>query len=183
MNFHRTNVFGSSSSSASRRQKQPIDLSSVIRRPLNQDSNIPNQREPQRGLIASASARNNAAPNSNSLIEGGLELRTQSPLIAGGKRFGGPGSQQRQSANSKNDIEEVIVREAYKEDNLIVIKWDSETSNILGFRVVYRLFGKPEFKQGPPLGPSEREFRIKNVPANVSKDIIDASDEIKYLYK
>ena len=179
MNFHRTNVFGSSSSSASRRQKQPIDLSSVIRRPLNQDSNIPNQREPQRGLIASASARNNAAPNSNSLIEGGLELRTQSPLIAGGKRFGGPGSQQRQSANSKNDIEEVIVREAYKEDNLIVIKWDSETSNILGFRVVYRLFGKPEFKQGPPLGPSEREFRIKNVPANVSKHIIDASDEIR----
>ena len=64
--------------------------------------------------------------------------------------------------------EDVIVREAYKEDNLIVIKWDSETSNILGFRVVYRLFGKPEFKQGPPLGPSEREFRIKNVPANVS---------------
>ena len=64
--------------------------------------------------------------------------------------------------------EEVIVREAFKEDNSIVIKWESETSNILGFRVVYRLFGKPEFKQGPPLAPSEREFRIKNVPANVS---------------
>ena len=64
--------------------------------------------------------------------------------------------------------EEVIVREAFKEDNHIVIKWESETTNILGFRVVYRLFGKPEFKQGPPLAPSEREFRIKNVPANVS---------------
>ena len=179
MYFHRTNVFGSSSSSTSRRQKQAIDLSSVIRRPLNQDSNTPSQREPQRGLIASASARNNAAPNSNSLIEGGLELRTQSPLIAGGKRFGGPGSQPRPSTNSQNDIEEVIVREAYKEDNLIVIKWDSETSNILGFRVVYRLFGKPEFKQGPPLGPSEREFRIKNVPANVSRYIIDTSDKIR----
>ena len=167
----RTNVFGassSSSSSTSRRQKQPIDLSSVIRRPLNQDSNIPSPREPQRGLLASASARNNAAPSSNSLIEGGLELRTQSPLIAGGKRFGAKDSQlSRQTSNARSDIEEVIVREAYKEDNLIVIKWDSETSNILGFRVVYRLFGKPEFKQGPPLGPSEREFRIKNVPANV----------------
>jgi len=62
--------------------------------------------------------------------------------------------------------DEVIVRDAYKEDNSIVIKWDTDTSNILGFRIVYRLFGKPEFKQGPPLAPSEREFRIKNVPSN-----------------
>ena len=61
-----------------------------------------------------------------------------------------------------------ICRDAYKEDNSIVIKWDTDTSNILGFRIVYRLFGKPEFKQGPPLAPSEREFRIKNVPSNVS---------------
>lgn len=66
------------------------------------------------------------------------------------------------------DYDEVIVRDAYKEDNSIVIKWHSEVTNILGFRVVYRLFGKPEFKQGPPLAPSEREFRIKNVPSNVS---------------
>ena len=64
--------------------------------------------------------------------------------------------------------DEVIVRDAYKEENSIVIKWDTDTSNILGFRIVYRLFGKPEFKQGPPLAPSEREFRIKNVPSNVS---------------
>ena len=63
---------------------------------------------------------------------------------------------------------EVIVLDAYKEDNSIVIKWNTDTSNILGFRIVYRLFGKPEFKQGPPLAPSEREFRIKNVPDNVS---------------
>merc|ERR1719412_1724247 len=62
--------------------------------------------------------------------------------------------------------DEVIVRDAYKEDNSIVIKWNTDTSNILGFRIVYRLFGKPEFKQGPPLAPSEREFRIKNVPDN-----------------
>ena len=61
----------------------------------------------------------------------------------------------------------VIMRDAYKDDNSIVIKWESEVSNILGFRVVYRLFGKPEFKQGPPLAPSEREFRIKNVPSDV----------------
>ena len=73
------------------------------------------------------------------------------------------------AAASKN-IAEVILRDAYKEDNSIIIKWESETSQILGFRVVYRLFGKPEFKQGPPLAPSEREFRIKNVPQNVSGD-------------
>ena len=60
------------------------------------------------------------------------------------------------------------MRDAYKDDNSIVIKWESEVTNILGFRVVYRLFGKPEFKQGPPLAPSEREFRIKNVPSDVS---------------
>lgn len=71
----------------------------------------------------------------------------------------------------QNDLDnEVIVRDVYKEDNSIVIKWDSKTSNILGFRIVYRLFGKPDFKQGPPLAPVEREFRIKNVPSNVSDE-------------
>ena len=139
---------------------------------MHQDVGGTNKHGTQGGLIAAASDRNNIAPNSNSLIEGGLELRSQSPLIAGGGRFAVKGTQlPRPSSNSlgptSTSAEEVIVREAYKEDNLIVIKWESETSNILGFRVVYRLFGKPEFKQGPPLGPSEREFRIKNVPANV----------------
>ena len=65
-------------------------------------------------------------------------------------------------------VEDVIVKEAYKETNSIVIRWESETDNILGFRVIYRLFGTPQFKQGPPLAPSEREFKIKNVPDNVS---------------
>jgi hypothetical protein len=77
-----------------------------------------------------------------------------------------------ESAASATNIAEVILRDAYKEDNSIVIKWESETSQILGFRVVYRLFGKPEFKQGPPLAPSEREFRIKNVPQNVSWTLV-----------
>ena len=63
---------------------------------------------------------------------------------------------------------DVIVRDIHKNGSSIDIKWDSGTSNILGFRVIYRLFGKAEFKQGPPLAPSEREFRIKNVPTNVS---------------
>lgn len=57
------------------------------------------------------------------------------------------------------------MKTAYRQDNSIIIKWDSETTNILGFRVVYRLFGDKSFKQGPPLEASEREFKIKNVPA------------------
>lgn len=49
-------------------------------------------------------------------------------------------------------------------DNSVIIQWDSDTTNILGFRVVYRLFGDKTFKQGPPLESTEREFKIKNVP-------------------
>lgn len=66
-----------------------------------------------------------------------------------------------------DDNNEVIVKDAYRQDNSVVIKWSSEIANILGFRVVYRLFGDKSFKQGPPLEASEREFRIKNVPSQV----------------
>ena len=174
-------------SSILRNQKRPIDISSVIRGPLHQDSSSTNKHGAQEGLTAASSDRTNIAPNSNSLIEGGLKLQSQNPLIAGGGRFSFKGTQSpRTSSNSlgaasTSAAEEVIVREAYKEDNLIVIKWDSETSNILGFRVVYRLFGKPEFKQGPPLGPSEREFRIKNVPANVCVNKFQNFEELFHL--
>ncbi|KAL7636493.1 UNVERIFIED_CONTAM: hypothetical protein RMT77_013268 [Armadillidium vulgare] len=67
---------------------------------------------------------------------------------------------------SKEDVygKEVIVQDAYWDSNSINIQWDSETSNILGFRVVYRLFGDKYFKMGQPLAPSSREFKIKNVP-------------------
>ncbi|XP_045137102.1 uncharacterized protein LOC123519677 [Portunus trituberculatus] len=61
-------------------------------------------------------------------------------------------------------VEEVIVQDAYRKENSVIIQWDSEVSNILGFRVVYRLFGDKTFKLGPPLAASEREFKIKNVP-------------------
>lgn len=62
---------------------------------------------------------------------------------------------------------DVIVKSAYRQDNSVIIQWGSSTANILGFRVVYRLFGDKTFKQGPPLEASEREFKIKNVPAQV----------------
>lgn len=65
-------------------------------------------------------------------------------------------------------VQEVLVRSAHRQDNSVIIQWDSDTANILGFRVVYRLFGDRSFKQGPPLEASEREFKIKNVPAQVN---------------
>lgn len=67
-----------------------------------------------------------------------------------------------------DDSNEVIVKNAYRQDNSVIIQWDSNVANILGFRVVYRLFGDKSFKQGPPLEASEREFKIKNVPSQVS---------------
>lgn len=66
-----------------------------------------------------------------------------------------------------DDSNEVIVKNAYRQDNAVIIQWDSDVANILGFRVVYRLFGDKSFKQGPPLEASEREFKIKNVPSQV----------------
>ncbi|XP_044266891.1 leucine-rich repeat transmembrane protein FLRT1 [Tribolium madens] len=64
-----------------------------------------------------------------------------------------------------DDSNDVIVKNAFRQDNSVIIQWGSETANILGFRVVYRLFGDKSFKQGPPLEASEREFKIKNVPS------------------
>lgn len=70
--------------------------------------------------------------------------------------------------NKAEESTEVIVKNAYRQDNSVIIQWGSDTANILGFRVVYRLFGDKTFKQGPPLEASEREFKIKNVPTQVS---------------
>lgn len=67
--------------------------------------------------------------------------------------------------NKVDESTEVLVKNAYRQDNSVIIQWGSETANILGFRVVYRLFGDKSFKQGPPLEASEREFKIKNVPS------------------
>ncbi|KAL3281424.1 hypothetical protein HHI36_004632 [Cryptolaemus montrouzieri] len=67
--------------------------------------------------------------------------------------------------NKADETKEVLVKSAFRQDNSVIIQWGSDTANILGFRVVYRLFGDKSFKQGPPLEASEREFKIKNVPS------------------
>ncbi|XP_053958709.1 leucine-rich repeat and fibronectin type-III domain-containing protein 2 isoform X2 [Anastrepha ludens] len=95
---------------------------------------------------------------------------TASPVITNGT----PHKQQRpplvlgfppQRGTRIDDANEVQVKNAFRQDNSVIIQWDSDTANILGFRVVYRLFGEKTFKQGPPLEASEREFKIKNVPS------------------
>ncbi|XP_004524723.1 slit homolog 2 protein isoform X1 [Ceratitis capitata] len=116
--------------------------------------------------IGNSSIRNNSKPSSNWR----LNSSTAAPVIASGK----PHKQQRpplvlgfptQRDTRIDDANEVQVKNAFRQDNSVIIQWDSDTANILGFRVVYRLFGEKTFKQGPPLESSEREFKIKNVPA------------------
>ncbi|KZC08465.1 Leucine-rich repeats and immunoglobulin-like domains protein 3 [Dufourea novaeangliae] len=65
---------------------------------------------------------------------------------------------------SKSSEKDIIVKDVLRQDNAVIIYWDTEATNILGFKVVYRLFGDNSFKQAPPLEASEREFKIKNVP-------------------
>ncbi|XP_011506539.1 PREDICTED: leucine-rich repeat and fibronectin type-III domain-containing protein 3 [Ceratosolen solmsi marchali] len=65
---------------------------------------------------------------------------------------------------SKSQEKDIIVKDVLRQDNSVIIRWDSE-SLALGFRVIYRLFGDSTFKSGPPLENSEREFKIKNVPS------------------
>lgn len=119
-------------------------------------------------------------PNKNSRVNSGTRARPYGPsgrpnLITGNSyqsddlRLEGVPS----SSSSLSGEREVIIKDAYRQDTSVVIQWDSETSHILGFRVVYRLFGDNTFQPGPPLDPSEREFKIKNVPAQVKSDSVD----------
>ncbi|KAG7208654.1 hypothetical protein KM043_014859 [Ampulex compressa] len=66
---------------------------------------------------------------------------------------------------SKSSDKDIVVKDVLRQDNAVIIYWDTETKDILGFRVIYRLFGDTSFKQAPPLEASEREFKIKNVPS------------------
>lgn len=67
---------------------------------------------------------------------------------------------------------DIIIKNVLKHDNAIVIIWDTHSSNVIGFRVIYRLFGDTNFKPGPHLDAKEREFTIKNVPPQVYSIIL-----------
>lgn len=68
----------------------------------------------------------------------------------------------------KSNEKDIIVKDVLRQDNAVIIYWDTDATNILGFKVIYRLFGDNNFKQAPPLEASEREFKIKNVPSQVT---------------
>ncbi|XP_046386094.1 uncharacterized protein LOC124155916 isoform X2 [Ischnura elegans] len=74
-----------------------------------------------------------------------------------------------EGSNEKKNID-VIVQSIARQENSVIIKWEPANkgqgaSRPSGYRVIYRLFGDSTFRRGPPLEPSEREFRIKNVPS------------------
>ena len=93
------------------------------------------------------------------------QQQPHTPLAAGKPRpplIKAPSNYQKSKLDAANEVQ---VKNAFRQDSSVIIQWDSDTTNILGFRVVYRLFGDKSFKQGPPLEASEREFKIKNVPS------------------
>ncbi|KAG8231943.1 hypothetical protein J437_LFUL011412 [Ladona fulva] len=64
---------------------------------------------------------------------------------------------------------DLIVQSIARQDNSVIIRWEPANkghggTRSSGYRVIYRLFGESTFRRGPPLEPTEREFRIKNVP-------------------
>ncbi|XP_022241874.1 vasorin-like [Limulus polyphemus] len=63
-------------------------------------------------------------------------------------------------------IEEVKIRDAFRTGNSIMVEWDSNSSNLLGFQVVYRVFGEEQFTRGPSLVASQRQYAIPNVPTD-----------------
>jgi hypothetical protein len=63
----------------------------------------------------------------------------------------------------KSDIH---LREIERNGDSIVLQWESHKQT--GFRIIYRLFGEDTFRHGPPLAPTEREYRIQSIPYNVS---------------
>lgn len=67
------------------------------------------------------------------------------------------------------DKSEILVQEIVRSGDSIMLHWESSKQTSGGFRIIYRLFGEDTFRHGPPLAATETEYRIKNVPNNVSQ--------------
>lgn len=113
-------------------------------------------RPPTRAGNVQITRTTTSPPKFNSESIHSLQQQPKHPLVLGSPAF-----------KSKADREDIIVKDVLRQDNSVIIYWDTEAHNILGFRVIYRLFGDSSFKQAPPLEASEREFKIKNVPSQV----------------
>ncbi|XP_076304312.1 uncharacterized protein LOC143222148 isoform X2 [Tachypleus tridentatus] len=62
--------------------------------------------------------------------------------------------------------EEVKILDVFRTGNSIMVEWDSNSSNLLGFQVVYRVFGEEQFTQSPSLVASQRQYAIPSVPTD-----------------
>ncbi|XP_065332844.1 leucine-rich repeat and immunoglobulin-like domain-containing nogo receptor-interacting protein 3 isoform X3 [Cloeon dipterum] len=128
---------------------RPITTTTTQRTRLTGSANVIVSKPPLTTAVPTPRIVSTTAPRAQIPI-----VKQKPALILGGTHRHG----------MEDDDDEVIVKSANRVDNSVVINWDSRATNILGFRVVYRLFGDRSFKQGPPLDASEREFKIKNVP-------------------
>lgn len=63
---------------------------------------------------------------------------------------------------------DIVIRDIQRTSDSIMLRWES-LKHLPGYRIIYRLFGEDAFRHGPPLAPTEREYRIKHIPFNVSK--------------
>ncbi|XP_057372454.1 uncharacterized protein LOC130693341 isoform X1 [Daphnia carinata] len=162
-------------------RRQQVQPQSSLSRPTTEGGPPARFTSPSPSHRSSHTRPATSSTNSNKLVRGGVGASRTRPYGPGGRpnlitgnsnNYAGdvhaPGNHLDGIASSVASEREVIVKDAYRQDTSVVIQWDSETSNILGFRVVYRLFGDTSFQPGPPLDPSEREFKIKNVPAQES---------------
>ncbi|XP_012275452.1 uncharacterized protein LOC105697055 [Orussus abietinus] len=98
--------------------------------------------------------RTTIPPSRHNQDLGSLQNHPKPPLVIGSPLY-----------KTKSANKDITVKDVLRQDNAVVIYWDTDEPNILGFRVIYRLFGDSTFKQAPPLEASEREFKIKNVPS------------------
>ncbi|ODN03878.1 Leucine-rich repeats and immunoglobulin-like domains protein 2 [Orchesella cincta] len=77
--------------------------------------------------------------------------------------MGSPRSPSLIFADIKSDI---VIRDIQRTTDSVMLRWESMGKQLAGYRIIYRLFGEEAFRHGPPLAPTEREYRIKHVPFN-----------------
>lgn len=70
------------------------------------------------------------------------------------------------SDSSRTHIEEEEVRviDIYRKDSTVVVEWETDSDNLLGFQVIYRKFGEEEFRTGPALPKTQKRFELENMP-------------------
>ena len=145
---HRQSLYSSSSTLSTSTATTTTTTTTTTSRPVTRAGNV------------YISRTTTSQPKFNSESIHSLQQQPRHPLVLGSPAL-----------KSKADREDIIVKDVLRQDNSVIIYWDTDAHNILGFRVIYRLFGDSSFKQAPPLEASEREFKIKNVPSQVRTDI------------